>query len=240
MQVLRKRRKRATDAEQSRKGRKKMNIIGTTTTLLPTATSGEDISPDAERDLAKNVVSPGRAQCLGPSRESLNMKAQRPRLSPSSTEGGAIYDGHRDSLRRAGCATAVHTWHRHRRRGNSDCGRRCSFRPGNNTGRHRQGVGPTPTHDRRSRHRSRRHHGVWETSTWARSTVSEPGTVGLRDASDASTVVVGVRRRVVFHNGKRVLAGAELDEDPSYDQCRPCREVIKFVTMPRCDEVNRS
>jgi hypothetical protein len=212
-----------------------MKIIATTTNLPYTAacgeligllrSSGEDISPAAERDpAAKNLGLPGLARCLGPSGEPLNMEARRPRPSPSSTEGGALYDEHRDSLRRPSCATAVRRWHRNRRRGNSDRGRRCSSRPRDNTGRHRQGVGRTPTHDRRSRHRSGRYQGVWETSIWARSTVSEPGMVELRDASDASRVVVGVPRRIVFHNGRRVLADAELDDDPSSDQCRPCRE----------------
>jgi hypothetical protein len=31
---------------------------------------------------------------------------------------------------------------------------------------------------------------------------------------DASTVVVGVPRRIVFQNGRRVLADSELDDDP--------------------------
>ena len=61
-----------------------MNIMATTTTLPLTAacgepiglfhSSGEDIPPAAESDpAAKNLVLPGRARCLGPSCEPLNM-----------------------------------------------------------------------------------------------------------------------------------------------------------------------
>jgi len=202
-----------------------MNIMATTTTLPHTGacgepiglfhSKGEDIVPAAERNsAAKNLVLPGPARCLGACSESLNMEAGQLHPCPSSIEGGALYGGRRDSLRRPGCAMAVHRWQRHRRRGTSDRGRRRTSRPHDNTGRQRQGVGRTPTHDRRSRHRSGRFQGVWETSTWARSTVSEPGMVGLQDASDASPVVVGVPRRIVFHNGRRVLADAEFDEEP--------------------------
>jgi len=218
----------ASPPEAAQKGPPKMKIVATTTNLPHTAacgepiglfhSSGEDISPVTERDAAaKHLVLPGRARCLGPSSEPLMEARRLRRPSPSSTEGGAVYDGHRDSLRRPGCAAAVHRWQRHRRRGNSDRERRCTFRPRANPGRRRQGVGCTPPHNRRSCHRSARNQGVWETSTWARSTVSDPGTVGLRDASDASTVVVGVPRRIVFHDGRRVLADAEVDEDPSCD-----------------------
>jgi hypothetical protein len=38
--------------------------------------------------------------------------------------------------------------------------------------------------------------------------------VGLQDVPDVSTVVVGVPRRIVFQNGRRVSADAELDEEP--------------------------
>ena len=196
-----------------------MNIIATTTTVPPTAASGEDIPPDAGRDLAKNLVSPGRARCLPPSSESSKMEARQPHPCPSSLEGDALYDGHRDSFRRPGCAGAVHSWHRRGHRRNSDHGRRCSFRSRDDTGRRRQGVGRTPLHNRRPRHHWGRCQGFWETSPWTKTTVSEPGTVGFRDMPDASTVV-GFPRRIVFQNGRRVLADSELDDDSSADQCR--------------------
>jgi hypothetical protein len=170
----------------------------------------------------------GRARCLGPFSESLNMEARQAHLCPSSLEGVALYDGHRDSFRRLGCAGAVHSWHRRGHRRNSDHGRRCRFRSRDDTGRRRQGVGRTPLHNRRPRHDWGRCQGFWETSPWTRTTVSQPGTVGFRDMPDAPTVVVGVPRRTVFQNGRRVLADSELDDDPFSDQCRLCREVTQY------------
>jgi hypothetical protein len=205
-----------------------MNIMETTTTLPHTAACGEpiglfhsigeDISPGAKRHpAAKNLLLPGPARCFGPSSESLNMEAQQPHPYPSSFEGRVLYDGHRDSFRRPGCAAAVHSGHRRRH---------CSFRSRDDTGRRRQRAGRTPPHIRRSHHHWRRCQGCWETP-WARTTVSQPGTVGLRDVPDASTVV-GVPRRTVFQNGRRVLADSELDDDPSSDQCLLCREMTRY------------
>ena len=219
-----KRWKRATTRSGTEKERKRMNIMATTTTLPLTAacvepiglfhSSGEEIPPAAESDpAAKNFVLPERARCLGPSCESLNMEARQPHPCPSSLEGDALYDGHRDSFRRPGCAGAVHSRHRRVHRRNSDHGRRCSFRSRDDTGRRRQGVGRTPLHNRRPRHHWGRCQGFWETSLWTKTTVSEPGAMGLRDMPDASTVVVGFPRRTVFQNGRRVLADSELDDD---------------------------
>ena len=189
-----------------------MNTMATTAALPHTAACGEpiglfhsigeDISPPAERHpAAKNLVLPGPARCLGPSNESLNMEARQPNPYPSSFEGGVLYDAHRDSFRRPGCAAGVHSWHRRRH---------CSFRSRDDPGRRRQGAGRTPPRNRRPHH----HWGkCWETSPWARNTVSEPGTAGLRDVPDASTVV-GVPRSTVFQNGRCVLADSELDDDP--------------------------
>jgi len=226
------------DAEQLRKGRKKMNIMATTTTLPLTAacdepiglfhSSGEDIPPAAESDpAAKNLVLPGRARCLGPSCESLNMEARQLHPCPSSLEGDALYERHRDSFRRPGCAGAVHSWHRPGHRRNSDHGRRCSFRSRDDTGRRRQRVGRTPLYNRRPRHHWKRCQGFWETAPWTRTTVSEPSTAGLRDMPDGPTVV-GVPRRIVFQNGRQVLADSELDDDPFSDQCRLWSEVTQY------------
>jgi len=202
-----------------------MNIMATTTTLPLTAacgepiglfhSSGEDIPPAAENDpAAKNLVLPGRAGCLGPSCESLNREARQPHPCPSSLEGDALHDGHRDSFRRPGCAGAVPSWHRRGHRRNSGHGKRCSFRSRDDTGRRRHGVGRTQLHNRRPRHHWGRCQGFWEASPWTKTTVSEPGTVGFRDMPDASPVVVGFPRRTVFQNGRRVLADSELDDDP--------------------------
>lgn len=190
-----KRWKRATPRSSTEKERKKMNIMATTTTLPLTAayvepiglfhSSGEEIPPAAESDpAAKNFMLPERARCLGPSCGSF-MEARQPHPCRSSLEGDASYDGHRDSFRRPGCAGAVHSWHRRGHRRNN----------------------------RRPRHHWGRCQGFWETSPWTKTTVSEPGAVGLRDMPDASNVVVGFPRRTVFQNGRRVLADSELDDD---------------------------
>ncbi len=189
-----------------------MNIMATATTPPLTAASGEDISPDAERDLAKNLVSHGRGRCLG----------------SSSLEGDALYDGHRDSLRHPGCTGSIHSLHVRGYRRNSDRRRRCSFRSRDDTGRRRQGVGRTPLHNRRLRHHWGRCQEFWEPSPWTKTTVSEPGTVGFRDMPDASVLVVGFPRRTVFQNGRRILADSELDDDPFSDQSRLCREVKQY------------
>ena len=87
--VCPKRRKRATTRSNSGKGPQRMNVMATTTTLPHAGACGEpiglfhssseDISPAAGRDpAAKNLVLPGRARCLGPSGESLNMEAPQP------------------------------------------------------------------------------------------------------------------------------------------------------------------
>jgi len=195
------------DAEQRRKGKKQMNITTTATTLPHTGacgesisvchSCGEDISPAAERDpAAKNLALPRRARCLGPSGESPNMDVR--------------HDGHRDSFRRPGCAGAVHSCHRRHHSGNTNRARRCSFRSQDHTGRRRPGVGHTPPHNPRKRQHWERCQGFWKTS---RTIVSRPGTVGLQGVHDAS-IVVGAPRRVVFQNGRRVLADSELDDDP--------------------------
>jgi hypothetical protein len=196
----------------------------TTTTTLPHTgacgepigvchSNGEDISPAAERDPAvKNLVLPRRARCLSPSGESWNMNARQPHLCMSSLERG-VHDGHRDSFRRPACAGAVHSCHRRRHSGNSNRGRRCSCRSQDHTGC-RLGAGRTPPHNPRTRDDWERCQGFWKTSAWARTTVSKPSTVGLGGMHDASTVVVGVPRRIVFQNGRRVLADSELDDDP--------------------------
>ena len=203
-----------------------MNTMATTATLPHTAACGEpiglfhsiseDISPPAERHpAAKNLLLHGPERCLGPSSESLDMEARQPHPYPSFFEGGVPHDAHRDSFRRPGCAAAVHSWHR-RRRNN---GRRCSFRSRYDTGGRRQGAGHTLPRNRRPHHHWGRCQEGWETSPWSRTTVSEPDTVRLRYVPEASTVV-GVPRRPVFQNGRRVLADSELDDDPSSDQCR--------------------
>jgi hypothetical protein len=229
-----------------------MNIMATATTLPLTAACGEpiglfhssseDIPPAAESvPAAKNLVLPVRAGCLGPSCESLNREARQPHPCPSSLEGDALHDGHRDSFRRPGCAGAVPSWHRRGHRRNSGHGKRCSFRSLDDTGRRRHGVGRTQLHNRRPRHHwGGRCQGFWETSPWTKTTVSEPDTVWFRDMPDASTVVVGFPRRTVFQKGRRVLADSELDDDPFCDH----------PTLPRGDpilsrcgpltEVNRS
>jgi hypothetical protein len=241
---VRQRRKRSITRSSSGKGPQKMNIMATTTTLPHTAACGEpiglfhsigeDISPPAERHPpAKNRRLPGPARCLGPSSESLRMEAPQPHPYPSSIEGGVLYNGHRDSFRRPGCPAAVHSWHRPRHRRNS--GRRSSFRSRHDTGRSRQGAGHRPSHNRRPDHHWERCQGSWDTSHPAGTTVAVPRTVGLRDVPDASTVI-GVRRRTVFQNGRRVLTDSELDDDPSSDQCRLCREVMR---LSRCGTVTR-
>jgi hypothetical protein len=217
-----------------------MNIMATATTLPLTAACGEpiglfhssseDIPPAAESvPAAKNLVLPVRAGCLGPSCESLNREARQPHPCPSSLEGDALHDGHRDSFRRPGCAGAVPSWHRRGHRRNSGHGKRCSFRSLDDTGRRRHGVGRTQLHNRRPRHHwGGRCQGFWETSPWTKTTVSEPDTVWFRDMPDASTVVVGFPRRTVFQKGRRVLADSELDDDPFCDQSRLCREVTRY------------
>ena len=186
-----------------------MNI--TTTTTLPHTgacgepigvfhPNGEDISPAAERDpAANNLVLPRRARCLGQSGESSNMDAR--------------HDRHRDSLRRPGCAGAVYSPHKRHHSGNANRGRRCSCRSQDHTRRRGLGVGPTSPQDPQTRHRERCQES-WKISAQARTTVSKPGTVGLRGVYDPSPVVVGVPRRIVFQNGRRVLADSELDDDP--------------------------
>jgi hypothetical protein len=108
-------------------------------------------------------------------------------LGPSgeSSNMDARHDGHRDSFRRPCCAGAVHSCHRRHHSGNSNRGRRCSCRSQDHTRRRRPEVGPTP-----------------------------PTGPRPRGVHDASTVVVGVPRSIVFQNGRRVLADSELDDDP--------------------------
>jgi hypothetical protein len=190
------------DVEQLGKGRKKMNIMATTTTLPLTAargepiglfhSSGEDVPSAAESDpAAKNPVSLGRARCLGPSCESLNMEARQAHPCRSSLERGALYHGRRDSFRRS---VALHSSHVRGHRRNSDRER------------------PSSSRSRRPRHHWERCQGLWGTWRCARTTVSQPGTAG-RDMPHASTVVVGIPRRSVFQIGRRVLADSELDDD---------------------------
>ena len=204
-----------------------MNIMATTATLTHSAGSGEPIagfhsideifsSSSAELDrAAKNLVLPGPARrLLDRSSESLNIEAQQTHRDPSLSERGVLDDGHGDLFPRLGCAAAVYSWHRRRHWRNSDRGRRCSFRSRDDS-RRRQGGGRRPPHNRRPHHRGGRCRGCWETSRWARTTVSEPRTVGLRDVRQASTVV-GVPRRTVLQNARRVLADSERDDDPSF------------------------
>jgi hypothetical protein len=197
-----------------------MNIVTTNTALLQTGacgepigvshSNGEDTSLAAEHDpAAKNLALPRRARCLGRSGESLNMDARQPHLCMSSLERG-VHSGNRDSFRRPGCAGAVHSCHKRHHSGNTNRARRCSFRSQDHTGRRRPGVGHTPPHNPRKRQHWERCQGFWKTS---RTIVSKPGTVGLRGVHDASTVV-GVVRRIVFQNSRRVLADSELDDDP--------------------------
>lgn len=195
-----------------------MNIIATAATLLPTVASGEDISPDAKRDLAKNFVSPERTQCLGPSRESSKMEARKVQPWRSSLEGGAPYDGRRDSFRRRGYAGAIHSGYRRGHGRSSDDARRHSYRSRNDTGRKHR-VGHTPPHNRRPRDSWGRRPGFRERAPFARTTVSQPGTVRLRDTPEASAVV-GIVRRSVFQSRRRVLGDSELDDDSSGDQRR--------------------
>ena len=204
--------------EELRKGRKKMNIMATSTTpgepigLFHSST--QDISPAAERDpAAKNLGLPGRGRCLEPSTRSLNMEAPQAHPRKSSLEGGAAYDGHRDLFPRPSCAPGVHTWQGRRECGNSGHGRRCSLRSRDDSGGRRQRAGRARN---RPRHQWESCQGCWETSPRTRTTVSEPGTVGLRDKPDPS-FVVGVPRRTVLQNGRRVFADSELDDDPFSD-----------------------
>jgi hypothetical protein len=201
-----------------------MNIMTTNTTLPHTGARGEpngvshsngdDISPAAEHDpAAKNLVLPRRARCLGQSGESLNVDARQLHLCMPSLERG-VHDGNRDSFRRQGCAGAHHSCHMRRHSGNSNRARRCSIRSQDHTVHFRPRVGDPPPHNRRPRHDWKRCQGYWKTSAWAKTTVSKPGTVGLRGVHDASTVIVSVPRRIVFQNGRRVLADSELDDDP--------------------------
>jgi hypothetical protein len=172
----------------------------------------EDISlAAAEHDpAAKNLVLPERSRCLGPLSESLPMEARQAHLYPSRIERSVPYDEQRDWFRRPGCMAAVYSWHSRRHSSNSDRRRRSSFRPRDNS-RSRQGA-------RRAAPRKPDHggrcQGCWETPRWARTTVAEPGMVGLRDVSQASTVV-GVFRRGVLQNRRRVLTNSEEDDDPS-------------------------
>ena len=129
-----------------------MHIMTTTTTLHTAArgepigvfdSDGENISPAPEPDsTAKNLVLPGRARCIGASRESWTMDVRKPHACQSSFERG-VHDGHRDSFR-AGCARPGHSWNGCRHRGNSNRARRCSFRSQDHTARRRQGLERTP------------------------------------------------------------------------------------------------
>jgi hypothetical protein len=188
-----------------------MSITTTITTLPHTGacgepiggchSNGEDISPAAECDpAAKNIVLPKRARCLGLSGESSNMDAR--------------HDRRRDQIRRPRCAGEVHSCHTRHHWGNGNRGRRCSCRSQDHTRRRGPGVGPTPPTDPQTQHHLERCQAFWKTSACARTTMSKPGTVGLRSVHDASTVVVDVPRRIVFQNGGRVLADSELDDDP--------------------------
>jgi hypothetical protein len=108
-------------------------------------------------------------------------------LGPSgeSSNMDARHDRHRDSFRRPGCAGAANSCQRRHHSGNSNRGRRCSCRSQDHTRRRQAAVGPISPQDPRP-----------------------------RGVHDASTVVVGVPRRIVFQNGRRVLADSELDDDP--------------------------
>jgi hypothetical protein len=190
--VCPKRRKRATDAEQSRKGRKKMKIMEGPQLCLSLALAAKTFRPPLRAIGQLRTLLLGRVRCLGPFSESLNMEARQAHPCRSSLERGALYHGRRDSFRRS---VALHSSHVPGHRRNSDRERRYSSR------------------SRRPRHHWGRCQGLWGTSPCARTTVSQPGTAGFRDMPDASTVVVGIPRRSVFQIGRRVLADSELDDD---------------------------
>ena len=185
-------RKRATDAEQSRKGRKKMNIMEGPQLCLSLALAAKTFRPPLRAIGQQRTLLLGRVRCLGPFSESLNMEARQAHPCPSSLERGALYHGRRDSLRRP---VALHSSHVRGHRRNGDRERRSSSR------------------SRRLRHHWGRCQGLWGTWPCARTTVSQPGTAGFRDMPDASTVVVGIPRCSVFQIGRRVLADSELDDD---------------------------
>ena len=133
-----------------------MHIMTTTTTLPHAAargepigvfdSNGENISQAPERDpAAKDLVLARRARCVGPSGESLNMNGRHPCLF--SLERGA-HVGHRDSFRLPGCGSAVQSSDRRHHWGNTNRGRRCSFRSQDHVTRCRQEVEHTPPHSR--------------------------------------------------------------------------------------------
>jgi hypothetical protein len=189
-----------------------MNVVTITTILLPAGaceepigfhSSSEDYSSAAERvSAAKNLVLRGRAPCLGPPRESLNLEARPAHSCLSLLAGGALYHRRRDSFRHPSCAAALYSWHRRGHGRNSDPGRRSSLRSRDDTGRGRQRV-QMRLHDWRLRHH------------WGN--VSQLGTVGFRDMPVASAVFVDIPRRTVFLNGRRSLADSELDDDIDAD-----------------------
>ena len=185
-------RKRATDAEQSRKGRKKMNIMEGPQLCLSLALAAKTFRPPLRAIGQQRTLLLGRVRCLGPFSESLNMEARQAHPCRSSLERGALYHGRRDSLRRP---VALHSSHVRGHRRNSDRESRSSSR------------------SRRPRHHWGRCQGLWGTSPCARTTLSQPGTAGFRDMPDASTVVVGSPLCSVFQIGRRVLADSELDDD---------------------------